>query len=143
MRYAAAMRRFAPAGASTAPAAVPPITDPFGQAIRRDSRRRYQPKSLLLARFLADRRSAGGGSAPQPDGGDVDPVLLDVHALWIAARGRRPAPEPLDLLVGQRQLGGGQQVLELLEGARPDDRRGDARLGQKPGERHLRNARAQ
>src|SRR3954469_24206023 len=111
MRYAAAMRRFAPASASTAPAAVPPITDPFGQATRRDSRRRYQGKSLLLAGFLAGRRRAGGGSAPQPDGADVDRVLLDVHALRVAARGRGPAPEPLELLVGQRQLGGGQQVL--------------------------------
>src|SRR3954451_12528259 len=130
MRYAAAVRRFAPAGASTAPAAVPPITDPFGQATRRDSRRRYQAKSLLLAGFLASRRSAGGVSAPQPDGADVDPVLLDVHALGIAERGSRPAPQPLDLLGGQRQLGGGQQVVELLQGARSDDRRGDARLGQ-------------
>src|SRR6187401_197210 len=116
MRYAAAMRRFAPANASTASAAVPPITDPLGQATRRGSRRRYQAKSLLLAGFLADRRSAGFGSAPQPDGADVDPVLLDVHALGIAACGRRPAPEALDLRLGQRQLGGGQQVLELLQG---------------------------
>src|SRR3954454_16221852 len=129
MRYAAAVRRFAPAGASTAPAAGPPITDPFGQATRRDSRRRYQAKSLLLAGFLAGRRSAARGSAPQPDGPDVDPVLIDVHALGIAACGRRPAPEPLDVLVGQRQLGGGQEVLELLQRARPDDRRGDPRLG--------------
>src|SRR5258708_3761230 len=102
MRYAAAMRRFAPADASTASAAVPPITDPFGQATRRDSRRRYQAKSLLLAGFLAGRPAATGGSAPQPDGPDVDRVLLDVHALGIAACGRREAPEPLDLLGGQR-----------------------------------------
>src|SRR5690349_2939945 len=103
MRYAAAMRRFAPADASTASAAVPPITGPFGPAIRRDSRRRYQAKSLLLAGFLADRRSAGRVSAPQPDGADVDPVLLEVHALGIAEPGRRPAPEPLHLGLGQRQ----------------------------------------
>ena len=51
-----------PRGRLLASAAVPPITDPCGQATRRGGRRRYQPKSLLLARFLA-RRSARRRSA--------------------------------------------------------------------------------
>ena len=46
--------------------------------------------------------------------------------------------EPRDLLVAERELLGGERVLEVLGLRRADDRRGDAGLVQQPGERDLR-----
>src|SRR5207302_10000982 len=46
--------------------------------------------------------------------------------------------EPRDLVAGERELRGGECVLEMLGLRRTDDRRGDARLVQQPRERDLR-----
>jgi hypothetical protein len=45
--------------------------------------------------------------------------------------------EPVQLGVGELELGGREVVGELLVGARPDDQRHDAGAAQHPGERHL------
>ena len=50
--------------------------------------------------------------------------------------------EPRDLVLAERQLLGGERVLEMRELRRADDRRRDARLVQQPRERDLRRREA-
>ena len=56
-------------------------------------------------------------------------VLLDAQL-------RRAHNGPLDLV--ERDLERAERAVELLERARADDRRGDGRPGQEPGQRHVR-----
>ena len=74
-----------------------------------------------LERLLA--RSVGRRS-----GTTSDPALLPQHALAGRLRRRGVRGEPLVLVVAERHVDRAEQVLELLERARADDRRRHARV---------------
>jgi hypothetical protein len=54
----------------------------------------------------------------------ADPVLLEQEPLRVHGRRAGGRVEPGALAFGERDAVGGEQVIELFEGARTDDRRG-------------------
>ena len=80
--------------------------------------------------------------APQRGRGDVEPDLPGEHAPRIDDRRDRAPAEALHLLVGQAQAGRGQEVLELVERARADDRSDHPGPRQQPRQRDLGDGRA-
>src|SRR5262245_38169649 len=54
-----------------------------------------------------------------------------------AADRRKDAVQRGERLLGEGELQGTQGAVELIHGARPDDRGGDPRPAQQPGERHV------
>jgi len=56
--------------------------------------------------------------------------------------GRDDLVDPVEDLVGERDIGAGQQVVELLHRVRPDDRAGYAGMGDREGQREVRHRQA-
>ena len=99
MRYAAAMRRFAPADAASRPQWFPRSPTLAGRRLGAAGVDATSQNSCSLQDFLQALRRRRSRTVPTSMA-----VLLDVHALGIAERRGGEAAEPLHLLVGQRQL---------------------------------------
>ena len=81
----------------------------------------------------AGLRSASGSSA-----GLFQPVSVG----FTFAPGRNDLVDPVEDVIGELDLGRAQLALEVLHRARADDRRGDRRVADHEGERHLDQAEA-
>ena len=88
----------------------------------------------------APRSPAGrlAAEARLPEGGGL---VGHVEAADIGA-GRDDLVDPVEYLVGERDVHTGEQVVELLHRARPDDRAGDARVGDCERHREVRHRQA-
>ena len=144
-------RTVAPRGDTTLVAwedADPPATR---DRARRGRRRRPRPARHAVtcaprsARGTTSRdleRLLARAAAPQRHADALQPGLPGQHPLRRGLRRRRRRLEPRALVVRQLESTRAEQVLELRERARPDDRRRHALHAEQPRDRDLRHGRA-